>query len=196
MTPDAEFLRRYAELRLSRFAANVQPGQIVELRSRDRARAAHAGDRRAAATATAPASSTSPTTTRTSSGARVEHADRETLDFVAGLAPRAGARLRARALRPHRRRRPRPTRALLDGLPARPGARDRWPFIPEYHTLIDEQTTNWAGANCPTPDWAAAVFPDLEPEEALERLWEAVAHCCRLDEPRPRGGVARAARRA
>jgi aminopeptidase len=39
------------------------------------------------------------------------------------------------------------------------------------------------GANCPTPDWAAVVFPELEPDEALRRLWEAVAHCCRLDEP-------------
>jgi aminopeptidase len=38
---------------------------------------------------------------------------------------------------------------------------------------------------CPTEPWARLVFPDLPPEEALDRLWELVAHVCRLDEPDP-----------
>jgi aminopeptidase len=33
--------------------------------------------------------------------------------------------------------------------------------------------------------WAQLVFPGLPPEEALDLLWEQVAHVCRLDEPDP-----------
>ncbi|MFW5690103.1 MAG: aminopeptidase [Spirochaetota bacterium] len=33
----------------------------------------------------------------------------------------------------------------------------------------------------PNPVWARAVFPDLAPEEALDRLFDAVGHACRLD---------------
>ena len=46
-------------------------------------------------------------------------------------------------------------------------------------------TTNWNIVPAPTPDWAEAVYPDLEPEEAYERLWEQVAHICRLDADDP-----------
>ena len=38
---------------------------------------------------------------------------------------------------------------------------------------------------CPTPAWARLVFPDLDDDAALDRLWEEVAHVCRLDEPDP-----------
>src|SRR5439155_2741004 len=37
----------------------------------------------------------------------------------------------------------------------------------------------------PTRAWASLVYPELDGEEALERLWEDVAHVCRLDEPDP-----------
>ena len=33
--------------------------------------------------------------------------------------------------------------------------------------------------------WAQIVYPDLTREDALERLWQDVAHICRLDEPDP-----------
>ncbi len=46
-------------------------------------------------------------------------------------------------------------------------------------------TTNWNIVPAPTPDWAETVFPDLEPEEAYQRLWEQVAHICRLDADDP-----------
>jgi aminopeptidase len=74
---------------------------------------------------------------------------------------------------------------LLDGLDPNRIARDRWPFIPEYHTIIDDATTNWNGVNCPTADWARVVYPDAEPEVALAQLWQAVLHICRLDEDDP-----------
>ncbi|HVV57563.1 MAG TPA: aminopeptidase [Gaiellaceae bacterium] len=58
-----------------------------------------------------------------------------------------------------------------------------------------EQTVNWTGVAFPTEGWARQVFG--EPD--LERLWQAVAFCTRLDEDDPvaawRDHVARLARR-
>lgn len=38
---------------------------------------------------------------------------------------------------------------------------------------------------CPSVSWARLVYPDLPPEEGLEKLWEAVFACCRVNEPDP-----------
>jgi len=38
---------------------------------------------------------------------------------------------------------------------------------------------------CPTPSWAKAVYPNLAPEEALEKLWDAVFECTRAKQPDP-----------
>jgi len=46
---------------------------------------------------------------------------------------------------------------------------------------LQEQTVNWTGLAFPTEGWAQQVFG--EPD--LERLWEAVAFCTRLDEADP-----------
>lgn len=179
---DAHLLRRYADLVVG-FAANVQPGQIVELRSavgREPLTRAIADSCYRHGARFVDFSYHDPHIKR----ARVEHAADETLDFVPGWH-------RERVLGYGRERCARiavgglTEPGLLDDLPSDRIARDRWPFIAEYHTLIDELTTNWTGVNCATPDWAAAVFPDLAPHDALARLWEAVAHCCRLDEPDP-----------
>jgi aminopeptidase len=37
----------------------------------------------------------------------------------------------------------------------------------------------------PNLEWAQALRPDLEPNLALERLWDAIAIACRLDDPDP-----------
>src|SRR5438445_151198 len=37
----------------------------------------------------------------------------------------------------------------------------------------------------PTLAWAQTVYPGLADTEALERLWQDIAHICRLDEPDP-----------
>jgi len=37
----------------------------------------------------------------------------------------------------------------------------------------------------PTRHWARVVYPELEPDAALEQLWRDVVHVCRLDEPDP-----------
>jgi aminopeptidase len=73
----------------------------------------------------------------------------------------------------------------LDGLdPARAG-RDLLPYLPETGDVVNRGTTNWTIVPAPTSDWAVAVYPDLRREDAYERLWEAVAHICRLDSDDP-----------
>jgi aminopeptidase len=74
---------------------------------------------------------------------------------------------------------------LLDDLdPARVGA-DRSQTLREAGKVMNDRTTNWTVAPCPTPGWAAIVHPSLEPDEALARLWEEIVHVCRLDEADP-----------
>jgi aminopeptidase len=77
------------------------------------------------------------------------------------------------------------TTGLLDDLDHDRAGRDQLPFIKEILTVIGNRTTNWTVVPCPTEPWARLVYPDLPPEEALDRLWEEVAHVCRLDEPDP-----------
>jgi aminopeptidase len=49
----------------------------------------------------------------------------------------------------------------------------------EIWRLLD--TKAWTAIACATPSWAEQVYG--EPD--LERLWQALAHVCRLDEPDP-----------
>lgn len=51
--------------------------------------------------------------------------------------------------------------------------------------LITRHEINWTIVACATPAWAAAVFPDLPPEEGLARLWRAVFAASRVDRPDP-----------
>jgi len=51
--------------------------------------------------------------------------------------------------------------------------------------LIARHEINWTICACATPAWAAAVFPDLAPEEALARLWKAIFAASRADQPDP-----------
>jgi aminopeptidase len=74
---------------------------------------------------------------------------------------------------------------LLDDLdPVRAG-RDRLPAVKESGKVVNDRTTNWTIAPCPTPAWAELVHPDVTAAEALERLEAQLLHVCRLDEPDP-----------
>jgi aminopeptidase len=74
---------------------------------------------------------------------------------------------------------------LFDDLdPGRLG-RDVFPRVKEWTTVINERTVNWCVAPGPSGNWARLVFPNLEPEAALDKLWELVVHICRLDEDDP-----------
>ena len=73
----------------------------------------------------------------------------------------------------------------LDGVdPARAG-RDLLPYLPNSSEVVNRGTTNWCVAPAPTEGWARLVYPDLPPAEAYDRLWEAMAHVCRLGEDDP-----------
>ena len=74
---------------------------------------------------------------------------------------------------------------LMDGIDPELMGKDMLPRVRESIQVVNARTTNWTVAPCPTPGWAGLVHPELEPGEALDRLWEEVAHVCRLDEPDP-----------
>jgi aminopeptidase len=77
------------------------------------------------------------------------------------------------------------TPGLYDAVdPARAG-RDRLPSVREGIEIVMAAKVNWTVVPCPNPAWASLVFPDLDPADALERLWTEVAHVCRLDEEDP-----------
>jgi len=73
---------------------------------------------------------------------------------------------------------------LLDDLdPARVG-RDTVPLV-EWNQVIADRTVNWTIVPGPNAAWARLVFPGIEGDLALERLWDQIAHVCRLDEVDP-----------
>jgi aminopeptidase len=74
---------------------------------------------------------------------------------------------------------------LFDAVdPVRAG-KDRLPSVREAIPVIMGALVNWTVVPCPHPAWARLVHPDLDPDAALARLWEEIAHVCRLDEPDP-----------
>jgi aminopeptidase len=74
---------------------------------------------------------------------------------------------------------------LMDGVDPAVLGRDLLPRVRESNQVVNARTINWTVVPCPTPGWAGLVHPDLEPAEALGRLWDEIAHVCRLDEPDP-----------
>ncbi|MCD6425482.1 MAG: aminopeptidase [Anaerolineales bacterium] len=51
--------------------------------------------------------------------------------------------------------------------------------------MVARNSAQWCVVCPPTPDWAAAVFPDSAQEDAEGKLWDAVIKTCRLDQPDP-----------
>ncbi|MFO7570979.1 MAG: aminopeptidase [Gaiellaceae bacterium] len=115
---------------------------------------------------------------------RIELADEDTLDYVPPwmsqrlyqLSEERGARISLSG--------PQAPDALRDLDPARAG-RDRLPYLAETGEVVNRRTTNWTIVPAPTPEWAEIVYPGLDPREAFEKLWSAVAHICRLDADDP-----------
>ncbi len=179
---DAETLDRYAALIVG-FGANVQPGQIVEVRAAlDKRSLVHAIAGRAYRRGArfVDANWFDPWVR----SERIRHADPATIDFVPEWQSRRVLQLgELRCARIALS--PAGPQGAVDGLDPELVAREPFPFLPEYLRVIDDNTTNWTGAACPSPDWAQLVHPELEPEAALTRLWEQVLHVCRLDEEDP-----------
>ncbi|TPW34372.1 aminopeptidase [Oecophyllibacter saccharovorans] len=51
--------------------------------------------------------------------------------------------------------------------------------------LISQFATNWCIVANATPAWAAQVFPDLPPDQALQALWQGIFSASRVDGPDP-----------
>src|SRR5881397_1664850 len=170
---------RLAELAVVR-GANVQPGQIVGV-------AATVGQEEAARAVAESAYKRGakfvdvvyfdPWLKR----ARILHAPGETLDFVPSW---YGQRLLTLGeLRSARISFNGPVApGLMDDLDQARVGRDQLPFLKEVGQIVNDRTTNWNGIGCPNRAWAKLVFPDLEADEAYERLWQEVEHVLRLDE--------------
>lgn len=186
MTPEQTkgHVEALAELAV-RFGANVQPGQIVDLHSepgKEAVARAVAEEAYRAGAKFVDMRVFDPYLKR----ARARYADPETLRFVP---PWYGQR--TLALGDCRAARimltgPVAPRIMEDVDPAL-AARDMLPATRESLQVVNQRTTNWTIVPCPTPQWARLVHPDLEPDVATARLWDEVAHVCRLDEPDPPG---------
>ena len=71
--------------------------------------------------------------------------------------------------------------------PERVGAMQRG-HLENYQDVsknITRNATNWCIAASAAPSWAAKVFPDIQPEEAEEKLWQAIFETTRVTEPDP-----------
>jgi aminopeptidase len=178
----ADLTRRLADLVVG-YGANVQPGQIVgvttypgkEDLTREVARASYERGAK-----WVDVLGFDPWVKRQ----RLLHADEATLDYVPQwlidrlqwLSHEHAARVTLNG--------PATPDALTGVDPARAG-RDLLPYLPNTGDVVNAGTTNWCVAPAPTRGWAGLVFPDLEPDDAYDRLWREIAHVCRLDEEDP-----------
>ncbi len=175
-------LDRLAEL-IVRVGANVQPGQVVSVDcepGREQATRAIAAASYRAGARFVDITYFDPWTKRI----RLESAAEETLDWVPqwhGDRARALGEARAAIIALNGTVAP----TLFDDLDPALVAKDRMPSLKEYVELVNERTVNWCVAPCPTQAWAGLAYPGLEADEALEALWQAVEHVCRLDEDDP-----------
>jgi aminopeptidase len=175
-------VRRLAEL-IVRFGANVQPGQIVSISSEP------GKEQLARAVAdVAYAAGAKFVEVRVFDlhlkRSRAVHADLGTLSYVppwygehilALGANRAAAITLTGPVEPH----------LMDGVDPDRLGRDMLPRVRESEQVLNDRSLNWTVAPCPTLGWARLVHPELDPPDALERLWLDIARVCRLDDPDP-----------
>ncbi len=179
---DEELLDRYAELIVG-FSANVQPDQVVAIEGLpDCAPLAHRIARRAYERGAryVDVAYFDPVAKRI----RIESAPDETLEWrppwigrrLLDLGDLGAARI---VLTPVVA-----PRFLAGTDPARAG-RERLPSVPEVFQLISDRSVAWTVSPFPSEAWARVVFPELEPAQAVDALWQDVAHVCRLDDPDP-----------
>jgi aminopeptidase len=179
---DDTLLARYADLIVS-VGANVQPDQVVAVEGlAEAAPLVHAITRRAY-----------------EKGARfvdvwyfdgiakrlrAELAQEDTLDWVP---PWLGRRMEMLAELDAARivLVPLATPGLMDGVDPSRAGKDRLPTLKETFKTIDDRSIAWTLSPYPAAGWAKRVYPDVSEEEAVELLWQDIAHVCRLDEPDP-----------
>ena len=179
---EIDYVRPLAQL-IVRLGANVQPGQIVALSSEPGKEPLARAIAEVAYEQGAQFVDLSVFDVHLKR-ARALHAAPDTLGFVP---PWIGERIRAlgehRCARivlsgpvaPH----------IMDGVDPQLLGLDMLPAVRESIAVVNERTTNWTVAPCPSAEWAQLVHPDLDPPTALARLWQEIAHICRLDTADP-----------
>lgn len=60
----------------------------------------------------------------------------------------------------------------------------RYKVLKKYNDQLDNKY-QWTIIAVPSPAWAKKVFPDLDEETAVQKLWEAIIHTTRLDKEDP-----------
>ena len=58
-------------------------------------------------------------------------------------------------------------------------------YLRPYMAKITGPAVNWGLISAPIPSWAQRVYPDASPDEAMERLWDAIFAMVRIDRPDP-----------
>ncbi len=114
---------------------------------------------------------------------RLQHADEATLDFVPPwieqrmqwLSDERAARVTLTGT----------SAAIFEHIDSARTGRDLLPYISAVPRIVNERTTNWTAGPCPNPGWAQRVHPELEPDEALDKLWEEIVYVLRLDAEDP-----------
>jgi aminopeptidase len=177
----ADRMQRLAEL--SVHGANVQPGQIVmvtaEIGQEEQARATAAAAY-ARGAKFVDVDYFDPFVKR----ARIENADPETISFVPPWygermvehAELMGARVTLAGIT---------ATNPFAGLDASLVGKDMLPRVKELTKIVGDRSTNWCIVPAPHVEWAKLVYPDLDPDAALERLWQELEHTLRLDESDP-----------
>jgi aminopeptidase len=115
--------------------------------------------------------------------ARLELADDETLDYIPPwieqrmewLSGERAARVTLTGT----------SAGVFDGIDLARTGRDLLPYISAVPRIVNERTTNWTAGPCPNLGWAERVHPELEPEAALDKLWEEITYVLRLDTEDP-----------
>jgi aminopeptidase len=54
-----------------------------------------------------------------------------------------------------------------------------------FREQISRNQTNWCVVGAAAPAWAARVFPGVDSDQQVDRLWDAIARLCRLDRSDP-----------
>ena len=62
--------------------------------------------------------------------------------------------------------------------------KERFKVLKKYRDMSDNKD-QWLIVAVPSPSWAKKVFPELETEEAIAKLWEAIIKTMRLDTEDP-----------
>lgn len=54
-----------------------------------------------------------------------------------------------------------------------------------FRQIMSSTQINWCGVGAASPGWATKVYPDASPEEALQKLWDAIFEFTRSDLEHP-----------